>query len=76
VTIAELRAAKYAEPFQRFRLRLADGRELLVRHPDALAWEGRTVVCVGTDRHDIIDLGQIADLVVEPAGGQAEGGGK
>jgi hypothetical protein len=78
VTIAELRAAKYAEPFRPFRLMLADGRSVLVEHPTAIAWsgkQGQTIVVMVEQSAAVFDLDQITDLVVEP-GGQAEGGGK
>jgi len=40
VTIAELRQTKNQRPFQPFKIRMADGREIEVTHPDAIAWEG------------------------------------
>jgi hypothetical protein len=41
-----IREAMYTEPFRPFRLRLADGRELNIPHPDfiAVAPNGRRVV--------------------------------
>ncbi len=49
VRIEELKKAKDQRPFVPFLIRMADGREIEVRHPDAVAWdEGtpRTAVCV------------------------------
>ena len=38
--IEELKKAKDERPFKPFLIRMADGREIPVRHPDAVAWEG------------------------------------
>jgi hypothetical protein len=37
--IAEIKKVKDQRPFQPFLIRMADGREILVRHPDAIAWD-------------------------------------
>jgi hypothetical protein len=42
VTIAELKKVKDRRPFEPFLIRTADGREILVRHPDAVAWDDET----------------------------------
>jgi hypothetical protein len=45
----ELRRAKDQRPFQPLLIRMADGREVRVRHPDAIAWDPehpRTAICV------------------------------
>jgi hypothetical protein len=39
VTIAELKKVKDRRPFEPFLIRTADGREILIRHPDAVAWD-------------------------------------
>jgi hypothetical protein len=47
--IEELKRAKNQRPFQPFWIRMADGREIEVTHPDAIAWEGdgaQIVVCI------------------------------
>ena len=44
--IEELRKAKDRRPFSPFSIRMADGKELEVRHPDAVAW--------GSDRSRIV----------------------
>ncbi len=44
--IEELRNAKDRRPFSPFSIRMADGKELEVRHPDAVAW--------GSDRSRIV----------------------
>jgi hypothetical protein len=41
--IEELRKAKNEQPFRPFVIRMADGREVLVSHPDAVAWEAPVV---------------------------------
>ena len=38
--IAEIKDAKDQRPFQPFVIRMADGKEVPVSHPDAIAWEG------------------------------------
>jgi hypothetical protein len=39
--IEELKKAKDERPFHPFVIRMADGREIRVSHPDALAWAER-----------------------------------
>ena len=36
--IEELKKAKDQRPFRPLMIRMADGREVEVRHPDAVAW--------------------------------------
>ena len=48
--IKVLRDELHREPFRPFRLRLADGRELFVPHPDFVAVSPRRVVVI--DPHD------------------------
>jgi len=42
VKIDELKKAKDQRPFQPFHVRMADGREIQVTHPDAVAWHPDT----------------------------------
>lgn len=54
----EIRKAQKAEPFQPYWLRLADGREYKVPHPEFLVMtpDGRTVVVITPDNSlDILD---------------------
>jgi hypothetical protein len=53
-----------ATPFQPFTIRLADGREVLVSHPEAIAYNGgRTVlVALPNDSFEIIDLLLVSSL--------------
>jgi hypothetical protein len=46
-----IREAAHAQPFQPFRLRLADGREVLIPHPDfiAVSPNGRRVIVFHSD---------------------------
>jgi hypothetical protein len=37
--IEDLQKIKNQRPFRPFRIRLTDGRELPVNHPDAVAWD-------------------------------------
>ena len=39
--IDEIRRAKNQRPFQPFRIRMADGHEIRINHPDAVAWDER-----------------------------------
>jgi hypothetical protein len=38
MNIQEIKDAKDQRPFQPFQIRMADGREITVTHPDAIAW--------------------------------------
>lgn len=48
--IEDIKRAKDQRPFQPFEIRIADGRSIVVGHPDALAWNDpespRTVLCI------------------------------
>lgn len=43
-----IREALHRQPFQPFSLRLADGRELIVPHPDFVAVSNRRVVVINS----------------------------
>jgi hypothetical protein len=47
--IAGIREAIQSRPFEPFSLRLADGRELPVTHPEAVALGRRRIVVVSPD---------------------------
>ena len=57
--LSAITAAKRKKPFQPFRLRLADGRDFLVSHPDfiALPEAGRSIVVFGRQEEfeEIVD---------------------
>jgi hypothetical protein len=61
-----------AEPFQKFRMHLADGRRIPVLHREFLAISpsGRTVnVYQPDDSMNIVDLLLVTDLEIRPNGG-------
>ena len=66
---AAIRDAMHAQPFTPFRLRLADGRELIVPHPDfiAVAPNGRRIVVfnAGDDSMAILEPLLIVSLEVQ-----------
>src|SRR5258707_26913 len=69
MTTTELREAVHAVPFRPFVLRLADGREYPVPHPDYIAFNrnGRTIVVVGLDdSHTAFDLLLVDSLEFGP----------
>ncbi len=82
--IEELKGAKDRRPFQPFRIRMADGRELEVRHPDAVSWggeHGRIVSYISpNDEWEVIDIALVTSLgtvgIPSPAKPKAEGNGE
>jgi hypothetical protein len=64
--IDELKRAKDQRPFQSFLIRTADGREVPVNHPDAVAWDAespRIVVCVlPGGGWEVIDVALVTSL--------------
>ena len=59
MTIEQVDAAHHAKPFRPFRIHMADGSSVPVRHPEMLLRtpQGRTiVVATGEDHIEIIDL--------------------
>lgn len=77
--IEELKKTKDQRPFQSFSIRMADGREIQVKHPDAVAWDSdhpRTVICVlPGGGWEVIDIALVTSLGVPapPAESRAEG---
>jgi hypothetical protein len=56
---------QHAQPFRLYRIHMADGRSLDVRHPDFVARSpsGRTIVVYGPDDTcEIVDLLLVASL--------------
>jgi hypothetical protein len=81
VRIDDLKRLKDHRPFQPFRLRLTDGHEIEIRHPDAIAWddgERRTVLAISKGEHYWLDVALVTALVgkvpVEPTSEQPNGG--
>jgi len=59
MTVEQLMQVVHAQPFQPFRLNMADGRHLDVRHPDFIARspQGRTVIVFKPDElFEVVDL--------------------
>jgi hypothetical protein len=70
MTIDTIRQLYEARPFQPFTIHLADGRQIVVEHPEfmARAPSGRTVVVYQpNDSFNIIDLLLVTDLEVQPS---------
>ena len=77
--IEELKRAKDQRPFRPFRIRMADGREIEVRHPDAVSWggeHGRIVSYLSpSDEWEVIDIALVTSLASVPAQPKTEGNG-
>jgi len=81
VKIDELKKVKDQRPFQPFSMRMADGREIKVRHPDAVAWDSdrpRIAICVVPGGEwEVIDVALVTSLGLQtpapPAEPMAEG---
>jgi hypothetical protein len=76
--IQELKKAKDRRPFQPFLIRMVDGREIQVRHPDAVAWgdeNARIATYVSpSDDWEVIDTALVTSLgIPAPATPKAEG---
>ena len=69
VTIEQLRTTHRATPFQPFTIRMADGRQFLIPHPDFLSMSpaGRTAVVYHADGSaSIVDLLLMTELELSP----------
>ena len=66
MTVEQLRSLHQAQPYRPFRIHLADGRSLDVKHPEMLAHEGgRTVIVyVASERFEIVDLLLVSSLEI------------
>jgi hypothetical protein len=76
VKIEELKKAKDERPFQPFRIRLTDGKEIPIKHPDAVAWEddkARIALVVSEGENYWIEMALVTALVrsvpIVPASG-------
>ncbi len=67
--IEDLKKAKDQRPFQPFLIRMADGREVRVSHPDAIAWGPElpriALVVVPDGGWEVIDIALITSLGVQ-----------
>ncbi len=73
MTVEQLSVVHHAQPFQPFRIHMADGRSVDVHHPDFLSRSptGRTIIVHKRDEtFEIIDMLLIAS--VETLNGQTE----
>lgn len=65
MTIEQLSVVHHAQPFQPFRIHMADGRSVDVNHPDFLSRSpaGRTIVVHQRDEtFEIIDMLLVASI--------------
>jgi hypothetical protein len=69
MTIESLTRAYTAQPFRPFMFRLADGREIPVRHPEFLSFNPRTgrtaIVMDENEGWDVVDLLLVVSLRFE-----------
>lgn len=75
--INAIRATLRQQPFRPFSFRLADGRQLDVRHPDFVAVSSRQVIVIHPDEsHTILEPLLIVSIEApangKPAGNQPE----
>lgn len=67
--IDELKKAKDQRPFQPFLIRMADGREVRVSHPEAIAWDPESpriaIVVVPGGGWEVIEVALITSLGVQ-----------
>lgn len=76
MTVEEIRKVHSAQPFLPFVLRLADGNQYSVNHPEFLAFSqtGRTVYVATPDgTHEIIDVRLITSARVDEEGRRQAG---
>ena len=64
MTYAKVKEFYSATPFLPFTIHVADGRSVLVEHPECMAFDPqrRTVVVEATDRRQTIDLLMITSI--------------
>jgi hypothetical protein len=68
VKLEEIRKIKNQRPFLPFVVHIADGREIRVTHPDAIAWMDdipRIVICGQPSGWEIVDVGLITSLAIQ-----------
>ncbi|MGO9598953.1 MAG: hypothetical protein ACLP7Q_13270 [Isosphaeraceae bacterium] len=74
----EIKRAKDQRPFQPFLIRMADGREIRMSHPDAISWDEespRMAFAISKGEHCWIEVALIRSLVLTvPASGEPEDG--
>ena len=78
-----IQRALHRQPFVPFKIRLVNGHEIEIKHPDAIAWEddqSRYFVYVSpAGGHEVVNLDLVVAVVVPaggpPAGSSTEGNG-
>jgi hypothetical protein len=75
VRIQDLRQAKDRRPFEPFGIHLADGREIAVSHPDALAWSDEDapelLAALPGGAWEAIDVAAIVSLCIRAPEGRS-----
>jgi hypothetical protein len=68
MTTEQMLACVRSIPFRPFTIHLADGREIAVRHPEAIAYTGGRIAVVlhPNDQLEIIDLLLVSSLLMSP----------
>ena len=78
VKLDEIKRVKDQRPFQPFLIRMADGREIRISHPDAISWDvesPRMAFAIARGEHHWIEVALITSLVLPvPASGEPEDG--
>lgn len=66
--IDDVRKVKSQVPFEPFLIRTSDGRELLVKHPDAVSWDegGRSLSCFAPEGWELLDVAHVVGLAAAP----------
>lgn len=76
MTVDQLRKLHEARPFQPMRLHLADGRSILVDHPELLAYSGGRTVLVAQpdDSFHVLDILMITGIEISNGKGSRRKG--
>jgi hypothetical protein len=74
----EIKRIKDQRPFQPFLIRMADGREIRISHPDAISWDvesPRMAFAISKGEHHWIEVALVRSLVPPvPASSDPENG--
>jgi hypothetical protein len=68
-----IRSALRKEPFRPFELCLADGRRVLIRHPEFVAMNNRVVVVLDEESYSTT-IEPLLIVSLEPVAGKGKGG--
>jgi len=74
MTTEQFRATLHLQPFRPFTIRMADGRQFDVAHPDFVAQSqsGRTVIVFQADEsYSVLDLLLMSELQVHAGNGRS-----